>query len=175
MKTGFTHESTYNESKEWYTPPEIFEGLGLSFDLDPCYPADKEIPHLPVLNRFTHRENGLLLPWTGLVWLNPPYGMDTPRWLEKLSLHGNGVALVFSRTDTDWFHRYAATAGCICFMRGRVRFLDANMKRGGTPGCGSMLLGFGPTATGAIRKSNLGLVVTTREGEAGLFNTKEIP
>jgi hypothetical protein len=25
-------------SVEWYTPPEIFEALGLTFDLDPCAP-----------------------------------------------------------------------------------------------------------------------------------------
>jgi hypothetical protein len=44
---GFTHESTKNESKEWYTPPIIFERLGLKFDIDVCYPFDKEIPWIP--------------------------------------------------------------------------------------------------------------------------------
>ena len=29
QKRGFTHESARNESVEWYTPPELFDALGV--------------------------------------------------------------------------------------------------------------------------------------------------
>jgi len=38
-RIGFTHESARNESVDWYTPPELFDALGLTFDLDPCSPG----------------------------------------------------------------------------------------------------------------------------------------
>lgn len=41
QRKGFTHESAYNESKEWYTPPEIFNALGIKFDVDPASPGKK--------------------------------------------------------------------------------------------------------------------------------------
>lgn len=37
---GFAHESTKNITQEWYTPPFVFEKLGLEFDLDPCSPMN---------------------------------------------------------------------------------------------------------------------------------------
>ena len=52
MTSGFTHESTYNESKEWYTPRRIFDALGLEFDLDPCSPGNcsHEVRHRELRN-----------------------------------------------------------------------------------------------------------------------------
>jgi hypothetical protein len=37
---GFTHESQNNVSVEWYTPPWVFQKLGVEFDLDPCQPPE---------------------------------------------------------------------------------------------------------------------------------------
>ena len=33
------HEPSVGATCEWFTPPEIFEALGLEFDLDPCSPG----------------------------------------------------------------------------------------------------------------------------------------
>lgn len=39
MSRGLTHERPHGgETVEWYTPPAIFDRLGLRFDLDPCSP-----------------------------------------------------------------------------------------------------------------------------------------
>jgi hypothetical protein len=37
------HENSIGESDEWYTPPEIFDALGLTFDLDPCSPGGRAL------------------------------------------------------------------------------------------------------------------------------------
>lgn len=94
--------------------------------------------------------------------MNPPYGQETPKWMEKLAAHGDGIALVFSRTDTSWFHDYAAKSHAICFVRGRIRFIDQWGKVGGSPGTGSMLLAFGLECATALERSGLGLTVRIR-------------
>ena len=167
MALGFTHESTHNESKEWYTPPHIFNALGVEFDLDPCYPP-QEVKHIPARNKFTIFDNGLIKKWDGLVWMNPPYGADTPRWMARLAEHNNGIALVFSRTDTEWFHQYTLGASVVCFIRGRIKFLKPSGISGGSPGSGSMLIGFGETASKILVESKLGLCMKCLSGFGGL-------
>ncbi len=87
IKKGFTHESTYNESKEWYTPKYIFDALGLEFDLDPASPGVDIVPWIPARYHLTCLDNGLITPWKGKVWLNPPYGMDTPFCIVLVPFH----------------------------------------------------------------------------------------
>ena len=118
MRLGFTHESSVNETKEWYTPKYIFDALGLKFDMDVSSPGKEVVPWIPAERHITIKENGLLVPWEGSVWLNPPYGEETPRWLRKFIKHGHGVALVFARTDTAWFHNLAIRADALCFVSG---------------------------------------------------------
>lgn len=147
MNSGFTHESTYNESKEWYTPPSLFRTLDFQFSMDVCSPGAEIVPWIPANEHLTIRENGLTAPWRGTVWMNPPYGTDTPKWMRKLARHNDGIALVFARTDTLWFHTYATTASTILFLRGRLRFQKPDGTVGGTPGSGSMLIAFGTAAS----------------------------
>lgn len=165
---GFTHESTHNESKSWYTPREVFTALNVRFDLDPCSPGADVAPWLPVDNHYTIDDDGLSLVWVGNVWLNPPYGTDTPKWLCKLSAHGLGIALVFARTDTAWFHRYAPTCSAICFVAGRIGFVPADKAadyanglvriRGGC-GAASMLMAWGESNALALKNSGLGITL----------------
>lgn len=165
QKKGFTHESTYNESKEWYTPKYIFDALGLTFDMDVCSPGKDIVPWVPAKQHLTISDNGLTSSWQGMVWVNPPYGMDTPKWMKRLMAHGNGMALVFARTDTNWFHAYAAKADSILFITKRVQFIQANqakdyanglsVKNSGS-GAGSMLIAFGNIPYMALTKCELG-------------------
>jgi len=167
MKTGFTHESTYNESKEWYTPKEIFTAMGIHFDLDPCSPGKDIVPWVPADIHYTVENNGLLLPWIGNVFMNPPYGSDTPKWFKRLAEHGTGIGLVFARTDTQWFHTHAVKADAICFIKGRVQFVRADdaskyvtgaINPKGGCGAASMLAAFGEQNVQALLRSGLGPV-----------------
>lgn len=168
MKTGFTHESTHNESKEWYTPREIFKGLGIDFDLDPCSPGADIARWIPAQSHYTIQDDGLSSKWFGNVFVNPPYGADTPRWMARLKEHGNGIALVFARTDTKWFHDYIPYADAICFVKGRIQFVPAEnammyanglVKPNGGCGAASMLIAYGKKNAEILKNSNLGLTV----------------
>ena len=168
MIKGFTHESTYNESKEWYTPRYIFDAMGLEFDLDPCSPGKEIVPWIPATRHLDFLDNGLTTHWEGRVWMNPPYGQDTPKWMERLSIAGNGIALVFSRTDTLWFHRFVPKADAVCFIKGRVQFVAAEraekyaagkVKPKGGCGAGSILIAYGKDNAKALFRSGLGLTL----------------
>jgi hypothetical protein len=40
------------------------------------------------------------------VWLNPPYGTSTARWLARMAEHGNGIVLIYARVETRMFFDY---------------------------------------------------------------------
>lgn len=166
MRRGFTHESQRNESKEWYTPPEVFTALGMKFDLDPCGAPGGDF--VPARARYTIADDGLRKPWAGCVFVNPPYGQETPRWAGLFARHRNGIMLVFSRTDTDWFHGLAPQADLLCFTRGRLSFVRPDGTRGDGPGSGSLFVAMGPRATRHLERSGLGLLWTPRRTR-GLF------
>ena len=159
MTTGFTHESQDAKSIEWYTPEWIFEKLNLQFDIDVCTKKGG-ISYIPAKQHFSKEDDGLAKKWEGSVWCNPPYGKETSIWLDKFCEHKNGVALVFARTDTKWFHEVVNKVDAVMFLKGRVQFTDGEgvtNKSGSTSG--SMLLAFGKENVNALRNFDGFLVV----------------
>jgi DNA N-6-adenine-methyltransferase (Dam) len=156
-------------SVEWYTPESIFARLGLEFALDVCAPPGG-LPWIPAKRSFSRDEDGLAQPWTGVVWMNPPYGREIGKWMGKLAVHGDGMALVFTRSDTAWWQEAIRQADAVCFIRGRLRFIrgsDRTQPPGVSP-APSVLFAYGPTCTRALLKANLGptLLVPHRVREA---------
>lgn len=127
---------------EWLTPPEIIRALG-PFDLDPCAPVNR--PWEMAAKHFTVDDDGLSKPWEGRVWLNPPYGQETGRWLERLSMHGDGIALIFARTETDMFFKWGwECANAMLFIRGRLHFHYVDGSRAAANAGGpSVLIAYG--------------------------------
>jgi DNA N-6-adenine-methyltransferase (Dam) len=149
---GFTHDNKNNMTQDWWTPEWVFTALGLVFDLDPASPPGG-VPWLPARKHYALPQDGLSLPWEGCVWLNPPYGTETKAWLARMDQHRNGLALVFARTDTHWFHTVAVNADSLFFLRGRMQFTDASGKTGGGgAGAGSLFIAWGEQCTKALRR-----------------------
>lgn len=112
------------------TPPHVLEALGgaSSFDLDPC--AAPEPRPWPTARRMIALPdaNGLLIHWSGRVWLNPPYtASEIGRWLKRMAAHGRGVALINASTETAAFRRcvWEAASGLL-FLEGRLVFCGAD-------------------------------------------------
>jgi hypothetical protein len=133
--------NTQKGTDVWLTPPHILEAIG-HIDLDPC--ASDPRPW-PVADRhYTKADNGLLLPWEGFVFCNPPYGKGLGDWLQKCHEHGNAIALVFARTDTQAYHQWVfAKAHAIFFIAGRLSFYTQEGTKAGTAGSPSMLIAYG--------------------------------
>ena len=157
MKTGFTHDSVDNKTVDWYTPAYVVDTLrecGANFTLDPCAPAGG-VPWLNMPKHYSLADDGLKQSWDGeSVWLNPPYGRNTPVWLEKLADWNTGIALVFARTDCAWFHEAVKVASAALFLKGRIKFVDGLGKTAGNgAGAGSMLIAYGHENAEVLRKA----------------------
>ena len=149
---------------DWETPPDLFDALDKEFgpfDLDPCcLPTQRTAQRIlcrsgrifvplnePSGMACNIAQDGLRHEWYGRVYMNPPYGREMPKWVEKAVLEvgcGNAelvVALIPARTDTKMWQRYIVQsldwdgedcyAAChpliwrIRFLPGRVRFVGA--------------------------------------------------
>jgi hypothetical protein len=149
-----SHETTAR-TDEWYTPPWIFEGLNVKFDLDPCNSKAGQPANDWCAERFPM--HGLEKDWFGRVWLNPPFGgrNGIRPWLERLVDHGNGIALVPNRTATGWFQDAADAADRVMFLRGKVKFIDAWGQIGRSPGYGNVLLAYGSAMRTALLNADI--------------------
>ena len=152
MNTNF--EKSANPTDEWYTPKEIIDALGV-FDTDPCAPVTPLWNTAKVM--YNKSNDGLTKNWIGRVWLNPPYSKPLMwQFVEKLAEHGNGIALLFNRCDSNKFQDVIFTnATGIMFLRNRIKFFRPDGTRGDSPGCGSILVAFGEDNAEVLRTCNI--------------------
>ena len=115
-----------SQTVEWPTDQAVFNQLDyeFGFTLDPC--ATKE--NAKCAKYYTKEDDGLSRSWKGeIVFMNPPYGKEIGKWMEKAYRSAQEgavvVCLIPSRTDTKWWHKYA--------MKGRIRFIEGRLKFGG--------------------------------------------
>lgn len=148
------HERVADGKDEWLTPPEIIKALG-EFDLDPCSPVKRPWP--TALQHFTVEDNGLAQPWSGRVWLNPPYGTETGKWMQRIAEHGDGIALIFARTETEtWFEWVWPKMAGILFLKGRLAFYHVDGHRARTnAGAPSALIAYGELNVRALKASGI--------------------
>ena len=139
---------------DWITPRYIIDDLG-PFDLDPCCCDPQPWPCAD--KSYSLLENGLTQEWEGRVWLNPPYGRQTTVWLQRLTAHGNGIALIFARTETEMFVTNVwRAAHAVMFLWGRLYFhLPDGTRAKGNAGGPSCLVAYGQENADRLAMSSL--------------------
>lgn len=148
------HEAAVGATVEWYTPPSLFADLGHPmFDLDPA--AAPNCAYVPARRFYTAADDGLPRPWSGHVWLNPPYGRAGVAFIDRMTAHADGLLLLPSRTETAAYQRALAAADVVCLLRDRLWFVRDDGVTGRSS-FGSSLFGFGPWAVGILRAADLG-------------------
>ena len=115
-----------SKTDEWETPQDFFDELNqeFNFELDVCaLPSNAKVTRY-----YSPAEDGLAQEWTGVCWMNPPYGRQIGKWIEKAYRESQNGAIVVcllpSRTDTRWWHDYC--------MKGEIRFIKGRLKFGGS-------------------------------------------
>ena len=116
----------------WATPQELFDKLDAvyHFETDVC-----ALPENAKCERFfTPEVDGLKQEWTGVCWMNPPYGRQIGAWVRKAYEFARDniatvVCLLPARTDTAWYHDYVLPHAHVTFVRGRIKFGGQNMVR----------------------------------------------
>lgn len=148
-----------SNSNEWYTPTEYIESarkvLGV-IDLDPasCEEANKVVK---ASKFYTAQDDGLQYDWPGKVWLNPPYGGLTGKFVKKLvdqyeaGITTEAILLINSHaTDTDWFQLLWDYV--LCFTDHRINFYGPNGKKGNGSTHGSIFVYLGPNPKAFARE-----------------------
>jgi len=120
-------------SDEFYTPRWLLDALPQPIDLDPCSP-----PHRPVRAARhvvgVEGGNGLAVPWSGVVFMNPPYSRgNLPRWTAKAAAEVRAgraqlvIGLVPARPESVYWHAniWQGPAPIVGFIHGRITFDDA--------------------------------------------------
>lgn len=141
---------TSQGTTEWYTPAWIIALARATMggiDLDP---ASNEQAQLTVQAEryFTAAEDGYMKPWSGRVWLNPPFD-DTPRWVRRLSAaYADGdvtqaVLLVNTACGYSWWEALWR-AYPVCMLEKRVAFLNDQGISGASAKKGTTIAYMGP-------------------------------
>lgn len=103
-----------SQRQNWKTPKAFYSELDkeFHFDFDPCPPNPQF--------------DGLNIEWGKINFVNPPYGRELPRWVEKGFIESQKgkvvVMLIPSRTDTRYWHDFVMKAQEIRFIKGRLKF-----------------------------------------------------
>ncbi len=116
-----------SKKQDWGTPPHVFRYFDekYRFQLDAAARKDNAL-----CERFIGpEEDALSVPWKAqTIWLNPPYGRNVGKWVEKAyreAQAGRTVGmLIFARTDTRWWHEYVMRAKLVYLIKGRIKFVD---------------------------------------------------
>lgn len=146
------HISYNSGENEWYTPRAYIVAarntMG-SIDLDPAS-SDLANQIIKADKYFTDKEDGLKQKWFGNVWMNPPYSQPlidkfseviTIKYIDKEIVQA--CILVNNATETEWFQRMLNICTAICFIKGRVKFIDKNGNPHGTPLQGQVIIYMG--------------------------------
>lgn len=164
--SGRCHVANNSGENEWYTPQQYVEAAATAMggiDLDPAS-CEKAQANVRAGTFYTADDNGLEKRWFGRVWLNPPYSKDLiGAFAEKVATetYEQACVLVNNATDARWFHRMTEAASAICFIKGRIKFLDLTGNPAKTPLQGQAVIYVG-SRVAEFRNSfsPLGLVVT---------------
>lgn len=146
------HVSNNSGNNEWYTPIKflnIARKVMGSIDTDPATSevANKNVKATTI---YTEEDSGLEQEWLGNVWMNPPYAQPliqqfSDKLIEEIEKENTKQAMVLvnNATETKWFNTLSSKAKAIWFMRGRVKFIDAEGRSTGAPLQGQAILYFG--------------------------------
>jgi len=146
------HVAQNTGNNEWYTPQKYIDAARTvmgQIDLDP---ASSDLANQTVQAQmyYTAENDGLCYDWAGRVWMNPPYSSDLiPLFCEKLTEHvqdgdvTQACVLVNNATETGWFNTLLDKASCVCFVKGRIKFIDSAGNPTGAPLQGQAILYMG--------------------------------
>jgi hypothetical protein len=149
-----SHQRCVGKSQVHLTPKWLIDALG-PFDLDPCAATDR--PWDCAAHNYVEAQDGLALPWEGMVWLNPPFDRyAVGDWIDRLAQHGNGICLVHARTEAAWFRPIWHSAQVILFLDKRIKFCRPDgTEQPANSGAPPVLAAFGIDAMWQLVRSGL--------------------
>ena len=126
-KSRLTSGLFTSRTEEWETPLYVFNVLNVEFDFQVDVCATSENAKCKIF--FNKDIDGLKQEWSPFrCWMNPPYGKNISKWMNKAYSESQRGALVVclipARTDTKWWHEWVMKAAEVRFISGRISFGD---------------------------------------------------
>ena len=118
-----------SDERSWETPPAFMEFLREQTGCNPSLDVAASSSNAKAPAFFDKSDDGLIQDWSGIVWMNPPFGRELPLWVDKAVeeyTFGNVEQiwiLVPARTDTAWFNRLWDFAARVWLVKGRLNFI----------------------------------------------------
>lgn len=137
------------DSDDWYTPAWVFEGMGITFDVDVAAP-DGGVAWIPATRSLTVADDGLSTDWSGTVWCNPPYSEPLP-WCQKWAQH-DGAGAVLLRADLSSRAPFTAlgAASSLYVPERRMQFVNGAGAPTGSVNFSTVIIGKGPAIDAAL-------------------------
>jgi|APHM01.1.fsa_nt_gi DNA N-6-adenine-methyltransferase (Dam). len=127
----------------WQTPDTLWQPIDNrdNIDLDPCAAKDTNIGD----TSYTIEDNGLAQPWSGTVWLNPPFSYKN-KWFNKLEQEASNCDRIYVITPDStnvqswWHNKLAPMCDWAWFSNGRVKYIDPQTgEKGKSPSFGTAI------------------------------------
>ena len=137
---------------EWYTPRKYIEAARLTMGTIDVDPASSEVANEIVRAKkyYTKENDGLLQDWPGNIWMNPPYSQPLITKFCNLLVEkyvvgevDQACVLVNNATETEFYQNMLRQCKAVCFINGRIKFIDENGDSTGAPLQGQTVLYFG--------------------------------
>lgn len=138
MNKSVQHLQNIGKYDLWETPKDILTDACARYSifpkLDVCATSNNKKFHLYFGsdNFFPEIHNAFDCEWDIDFFMNPPYS-EIGKWMQKAyyehKKHNvNALILTFSKTDTEWWHKYVEDYAEIHNIKGRVKFLKDGIK-----------------------------------------------
>lgn len=167
QQKSFVQHNTGNN--EWYTPPDIIAFAKKAMGYIYLDPASSDIANRLVKSEiyYTKEDDGLTKSWEGNVWMNPPYASGLiDKFTSKLVAEyedgkiNQACVLVNNATETRWFQEMLNICAAVCFIKGRVKFVDMDGVATGAPLQGQAILYMGGNRANFVECfKNIGVVL----------------
>ena len=117
---------------EWETDSQMLRDACAKYKVFPKMDVCSTVENYKFENYFTKYYDGLTQDWDEDFFMNPPYS-EVDTWMPKAYYEHrknnvNGLILVYSKTDTKWWHKYVEGKAEVHFIEGRVKFLKDGIK-----------------------------------------------
>ena len=138
------------DTDDWYTPPWIFEDMGVTFDVDVAAPVGG-VPWIPAIEYYSPDDDGLSQEWNGFVWCNPPYSAPFA-WCDKWAAHRNGIIVLRADLSTRGPAAAFASATSLFVPTPRLQFVNGHSETANAVNFSTLLFAAGDRADAALSR-----------------------